>query len=114
MTNIFSIPITETVFIEEFQGDSYIRTKDLAGLLKIKQQYEFTSHIKKTLGEFAIKKGAQTLPFRSENDCSRTTFLSIPDAINYLELVIHRPYKYNTYQLQNVLFELKKYITKQK
>lgn len=75
--------ITATIFSHE--GEIYFRTREIAGILGLKQPFEFTAHIRRTLGDDVIKTGHFTEPFRSEDDKSSTTFVSSKDLKKFLK-----------------------------
>lgn len=81
------LPVQRILTIESFphSGEIYFRTREVAGVLGIKQPFEFTSDIKALLGVQAIKKGEDTVDFRSIDDSSRTTFVSARDLKIFLE-----------------------------
>ena len=62
----------------------YVKTRDVAMVLGVKQPFEFTAGIKKLLGNEAILKGEKTEAFRLSEDSSRTTFVSCNSLFEYL------------------------------
>lgn len=65
-------------------GKPYFRTRDVAALLGLKQQFQFTSDCKEFLGEHCILKGRDTEEFRSAEDSASVTFISATDLLDYL------------------------------
>lgn len=80
------LPVSRTVEVKSvlFNNRWYARTRDIAWLLGIKQQFEFTSDIKRALGEDVILKYERTEPFRFKGDVPRTTYIEITDVIKFL------------------------------
>ena len=76
-----------TIQIEviDYKNKFYVRTAEVAAVLGIKQQFEFTSNIREMYGEKAILKGKETLLFREEEDNNRTTFISVTTLKKYLK-----------------------------
>lgn len=80
------IPIKTQYKIFESNNRRYMRTRDLAHILEVKQPFEFTSNIKKEfMDESVILKGSITKSFRDVEDSDRTTFIDIDDALLMLE-----------------------------
>lgn len=64
----------------------YMRTRDIANLLEIKQPMELTANIKREFGrDSVILKGKRTEKFRKGDDTARTTYIEIKDAVLFLE-----------------------------
>lgn len=64
----------------------YMRTRDLANILYVKNPMEFTKNIKREFGkDSVILKGKRTEKFRKEDDTARTTFVEVKDALLFLE-----------------------------
>lgn len=83
-TSIF--PITRVIEMKVFHynGKHYVRTRDAADLLGMKQPFQFTAYCREFLGENAILKGEDTESFRSAEDSPRVTFIEANDLLNYL------------------------------
>ena len=83
-TSIF--PITRVIEMKVFHhnGKHYVRTRDAADLLGMKQPFQFTAYCREFLGENAILKGNDTESFRDGEDSPRVTFIEISDLLDYL------------------------------
>lgn len=79
------IRITKTIQVVEYEGRKYVRTRDVADVLEIKQPYEFNSDIKNVLGESAILKGKDTEGFRTVDDTVRTTYIEVMPMVRFLQ-----------------------------
>ena len=75
---------TLTVEVFTYRKSMYVRTREVAQLLGIKQPFEFTANIKQYLGANTILKGEKTKAFRTPEDEDRTTFINIKDLYYYL------------------------------
>lgn len=63
----------------------FVRTREVAGVLGVKQPFEFCSNVRKVLGDKAILTGERTEAFRNEKeDEARTTFINIRDLYTFL------------------------------
>lgn len=70
--------------LKNANGYIYFRTREVAQVLGVKQQFEFNADIKRALGVNAILKGEDTLGFRKEEDTDRTTFVGIMNLFVFL------------------------------
>jgi hypothetical protein len=69
----------------EVNGRYYVRTREVAGVLGVKQPFEFTANIKRVLGDKVILSGDKTETFRdTTEDDNRTTFISTKDLFRFL------------------------------
>lgn len=84
MTKYF--PIKKELRIEkiEYMGEVYVRTKEVASFLGVKQPFEFNGDIRRWNGA-VILKGQATENFRGQDDEARTTFITIRDMVRFLE-----------------------------
>ena len=86
-------PVKKELRIEkiEYNNEIYVRTKEVAVFLGVKQPFEFNSAIK-NWSRTAILKGKDTEDFRNTTDEARTTFINIKDMIKFLEqgLIPHK------------------------
>lgn len=81
-----SISVKTNYKIYKHKYRYYMRTRDVASILGVKQQYEFNRNIKQEfMDDKIILKGKSTEPFRTEDDCERTTFINVSDLILFLE-----------------------------
>lgn len=63
----------------------FMRTREVAGVLGVKQPFEFTANIKRVMGDNVILSGDKTEVFRNEiDDDGRTTFISTRDLYRFL------------------------------
>lgn len=87
MTKVVQLPIivTHNVKVVEYENISYVRTRDIADALGIKQPFEFTSDIRKVLGGHTVLSGEDTKEFRGGTDNSRTPYVKVSDMIEFLE-----------------------------
>ena len=85
-TQLDVFPVTREIQMKLFHhnGKCYVRTRDAASLLGIKQPFQFVACCKEFLGENAILKGTDTESFRDGEDSSRVTFIEISDLLDYL------------------------------
>lgn len=73
-----------TVEVLCHENEMYVRTREVAQVLGIKQPFEFTANIKSYLGNEFILKGEKTKDFRTSEDTERTTFINIKFLCFYL------------------------------
>lgn len=87
MAKVVQLPIivTHNVKVVEHENISYVRTRDIADALGVKQPFEFTSNIRETLGGHTVLNGEDTKDFRSGDDNARTPFIKVSDMISFLE-----------------------------
>ena len=80
-TGPFTFPVSRPLQINVYPHDGkyYFKTNDVAALLGIKQQFQFTKNIKEMLGTNAILKYKKTEAFRDPADEARTTFIEGKD-----------------------------------
>ena len=67
----------------EYEGNKYVRMRELAYLLGIKQPFEFTRTIKQH-SESAILKGVTTKDFRDDIDNNTTIFVNLKELYAFL------------------------------
>lgn len=73
------------VLIFQRKGRFYVRTRDIADLLCIKQPFEFCADIKRFLGSNCILKGEEAaFIYGKDGSQSRTTYINISHMIKYL------------------------------
>lgn len=84
-THILPIIVKHNVRVVEHEFISYVRTRDIADALGVKQPFEFTSDIRKSLGGHSVLSGEDTRAFRHEEDNSRTTYTKVLDMIQFLK-----------------------------
>lgn len=87
MKKVTQLPIVVTfnVKVVEHDGVSYVRIRDISDALGIKQPFEFTSTIRKTLGEVCVLTKEDTKDFRLDGDNSRTPYIMVMDMLDFLE-----------------------------
>ena len=87
MKKVTQLPIVVTfnVKVVEHDGVSYVRIRDISDALGIKQPFEFTSTIRKTLGEVCVLTKEDTKDFRLDGDTSRTPYIMVMDMLDFLE-----------------------------
>ena len=87
MPKIIQLPIvvTHNVKVVEHNNTSYVRTRDIADALGVKQPFEFTSDIRKSLGGHVVLSGEDTKDFRGGTDNTRTPYMKVSDMIEFLE-----------------------------
>lgn len=76
----------QKIKIYHYQNNTYLRIKDLARVLGVKQEFEFTNKIREIMGYGVILKGPCTACFRGPDDTSRTTFISLLAAYRMLQI----------------------------
>ena len=84
---VFDFEVKRTLKAEviSHEGKHYMRTREVAQILGVKQQYEFNADIKRNLGSRGLLKGEDTLDFRGLDDTDRTTFIEIKKLIMFLQ-----------------------------
>ncbi len=112
MKKVTQLPIivTYNVKVVEYNGTSYVRTRDISDALGIKQPFEFTRDIRKVLGADSVLSGEDTKDFRSGTDNARTPYVSVIDMLEFLEQGILK-HKTNG-MLDNVKSTLEYYLFK--
>lgn len=90
---VFAFPVERTIRAQMLikDGKIYFRTNEIAHLLGIHQQSQFTSSIRKKEGTDAILKGKNTESFRTPSDTPKTTFIESKTLAGYLRKAM--PYK---------------------
>lgn len=85
-TEPFMFPVERVIRMKVFphNGRYYVRTREIADLLGMKQPFQFTADVREFLGEGCILNGDDTKPFREEYDTNRVTFIAINDLLEYL------------------------------
>lgn len=83
----YVLPMERVIEVPVFQrnGRFYVKTRDIADLLQIKQPFEFCADLKRYLGTSCVLKGKDAA-FIYEDDKSqeRTTFINITKLLKYL------------------------------
>lgn len=82
---VLPVKVVKEIRVVENEGISYVRTRDISDALGVKQPYEFNSDIKKCFGDNALLKGEQTKAFRDSTDNERTPYVTVTQAIRFLE-----------------------------
>lgn len=78
-----------------YWGEYYLRTRDVANYIGVKQPFAFTEDIKDVLGYEKILKYEDAAGFRQKEDLPTTTFISARDLYTYLIGVENKKYKTN-------------------
>lgn len=84
---VYAFPVKRVVRAEviRYNGESYLRTNEIAALLGIEQKSQFSSNIKRKLGSGVIIKGKESKSFRTEKDTEKTVFITAKNLMVYLE-----------------------------
>ena len=84
---VYAFPVKRVVRAEviRYNGESYLRTNEIAALLGIEQKSQFSSNIKRKLGSGVIIKGKESKYFRTEKDTEKTVFITAKNLMVYLE-----------------------------
>lgn len=78
------ITYKKTVELIPFEKAYYVRVREIADLLDIKQPFEFYSYLRKKKANVLNDK--KTEEFRDKNiDSSRTIFMELPELLNILK-----------------------------
>lgn len=87
ITKTMKLGVTRTINPSVFlyKKQYYVKTREIAWLLEIKQPFEFVKTLKEMYGDEVILKGLETESFRDATDNSRTTFVDIETLMDYLE-----------------------------
>lgn len=95
-TKCFIFPVTRPLYITctQHEGEYYLKTRDVAQLLGIKQPFQFVANIKKILGKESVLNGVKTEEFRGKEDDYRTTFINGKDLLHFFT-VTQQQYKQN-------------------
>lgn len=82
----FKMPVNRVLEVEviEHEGKYYARTRELAYLLGVKQQYELNADIKEYSHDYILNY-KNTEDFRTCEDEPRTTFIELKNFLRYLE-----------------------------
>lgn len=82
----FIFPVERVIRMKVFKynGRHYVRTREIADLLGMKQPFQFTANVREYLGDGCILNGEDTKPFREECDNNRVTFIEVNDLLDYL------------------------------
>lgn len=68
-----------------FSGELYLKIRDVASFIDIKQPFQLTADIKKRYGNSSILKGNITECFRDHGDTSRTVFVKAASLLDFLK-----------------------------
>lgn len=104
--NTFSVKRELSIEIITYEGDNFMRIREIAGVLGVKQQYEFTSDIKKTIGKNKVLNGDDTVEFRTQDDERRTVFINTKDLLLYLLNGTNIPHKIIPSKKEEMINEL--------
>ena len=82
----FIFPVERVITMKVYchNGKRYVRTRDAADLLGMKQPFQFTANCRKILGEGSILNEEATETFRGEENNGRVTFIEVNDLYDYL------------------------------
>lgn len=82
----FYFPVERIIRMKVYchNGKHYVRTRDAADLLGMKQPFQFTANCRKVLGEGSILNEEATESFRGEENNGRVTFIEANDLLDYL------------------------------
>lgn len=85
-SSTFMFPVERVIRMKVYRhnGMHYVRTRDAADLLGMKQPFQFTANCREILGEGSILNGEDTESFRGEENSGRVTFIEANDLLNYL------------------------------
>lgn len=79
-------PVFRVITAKSYKHEDtyYFRTREIAGILGIKQPSYLVKLCKKTLGENCIVNGDLSTVFRKDDDDERTAFISADDLLKFL------------------------------
>ncbi len=82
----YIFPVERTIRMKVYchNGKQYVRTRDAADLLGMKQPFQFTANCRQLMGEGSILNEEKTEAFRGKEDSGRVTFIEINDLLDYL------------------------------
>lgn len=84
---LLNVKMVNRLEAKVYDGVTYVRTKDVANVIGIKQPFEFNKQIRESLGIEAILKGDRTIKFRTAGlDTNRTTFISVDNLIKFFKV----------------------------
>lgn len=85
-SKVYKLPIIvkHEVRVVEHELVTYVRTRDIADALGIKQPFQFTKDIRVRLGDVVLN-GTDTQDFRSPDDNSRTPYVRLSHMIEFLK-----------------------------
>lgn len=107
--NYLSITRTVKAEILTYNNTNYVRTREIADILGVKQPFEFTHHIEEELGPVTVRKA----PFASKTDSSRTVFVSVNNMLAYMERKTAREHKVSDDRWYKMMNSLEKYTNKE-
>lgn len=85
----------------------YLKIRDVAAVLGIKQPFEFASDIKEKMGKDVVKDGHALPNLLATDDTKRATYISIEDLYNYLTINTNWRQKMNLKKRLELVLELK-------
>lgn len=90
------------------EKNMYVRTREVAQVLGVKQQFEFTANIRREMGAKVILNGERTKGFRCAGDTEKTTFINIIDLYKFLKYytINHKIIQSKKEELCNEILEL--------
>lgn len=103
--------ITRTVKAEILTHNNinYVRTREIADILGVKQPFEFTHHIEEELGPVTVRQA----PFATKQDSSRTVFISVNNMLAYMECKTAREHKVADDRWYKMMKSLEEYTNKE-
>ena len=106
---MLTLPITRTITVEviPFEGKNYVRTREIANLLEIKQPFEFASDIKKYNNTFILSE-EDTEHIRTSTDRKNVTFIELDNLLEYLDTNTRLNHRANNILKDQLIMYLKK------
>lgn len=82
----FLFPVERVIRMKVYRhnGKHYVRTRDVADLLGMKQPFQFVANCREILGEGSILNAEDTESFRGAENSGRVTFIEANDLLDYL------------------------------
>lgn len=84
-TKKYTLPVKRVIniTITEHKGVKYLKPKDVASLLEIKQPFQFLADIRNIMGN-VLMKGTATAEFRDDCEHGKTVYMKVDDMHKYL------------------------------
>ena len=101
--------VTLKVYTDK-SGHEYLKIRDVAAVLGVKQPFEFTADLKLRLTPDAIKSGRNLIDLTPVDDSLRATYITLLDLYRFLDCGGEWKCKMNLTKKRELITELKKIV----
>ena len=98
------------IYKDKETGTPYLKVRDVAAVLGIKQPFEFTADIKKKHGPDSIKTGYDLPHLLNTDDTKRATYVSFKDLYDFLTINPNWKLRMNQAKKAELITELGQFV----